>query len=258
MNGQISGIHIHNPSDSSWVKQIPFGMPHDDDPTNDLLICRHQYVLSYNPQKNAANWVAWQLHSDWYGEVPRHEGNFLTDTLLPDSIYKVKHKNYTNSGYNRGHMVRSEERTATIEDNRSTFFLTNVLPQTPDLNQGVWLDFEYYCEDLCKNANKVLYIYAGGVFSTDSTLKGEGYVAIPDSCFKIVLITDKGSDHLNFTKETIIIAVIMPNSQGIRQDNWEKYTTTIRHIEHSTGYNFFSDVDMEIQEFIETKNRSHY
>jgi endonuclease G, mitochondrial len=44
----------------------------------------------------------------------------------------------------------SEERTATVDDNKSTFLLTNILPQKPDLNQGVWLKFEIYCNDLAR------------------------------------------------------------------------------------------------------------
>jgi len=166
----------------------------------------------------------------------------------------VNHDDYTNSGYDRGHIVRSEERTATPEDNKSTFYLTNVIPQTPDLNRGVWLNFEYYCEHLCKKENKTLYVYAGGVFHSDSTLKGEGKVAIPDSCFKIVLVLDEGQDISTVSKETIVIAVMMPNIEGVRRDKWGQYITTVRRIEQSTGYNFFSTLSDELQDILETRS----
>jgi len=240
-------------ADTLWQVHIKAGMPIDNDPSNDYLILRPQYVLSYCSEKNTANWVAWQLSSEWFGEVPRFKGSFINDTLLPDTFSKVRHSNYTNSGYDRGHMVRSEERTATFEDNKSTFYLTNVLPQTPDLNRGVWLDFEYYCENLCKNENKTLYIFAGGVFHSDSTLKGEGMIAVPDSCFKIVLVLDNSNDINNVSRKTTIIAVLMPNIQGIRREQWESYTTTVRHIEQSTGYDFFNSWEDALEEYLETK-----
>ena len=127
---------------------VALGVPVDCDTTDDLIIIRKQYVLSYNKNKNVANWVAWNLNEDWFGDVPRYKGKFKTDTSLPEDCYHVRHEDYSNSGYDRGHMVRSEERTKSKEDNLTTFFLTNILPQTPDLNQGVWLNLEYYCEKL--------------------------------------------------------------------------------------------------------------
>jgi DNA/RNA endonuclease G (NUC1) len=89
---------------------------------------------------------------------------------------------------------------------------------------------------MCKEENKNLYIYSGGIFHNDSTLKGEGKVAVPDSCFKIIMILSEGETPVDATKKTGIIAVVIPNIQGIRKDPWEHYVTTVRHIEQSTGY----------------------
>jgi endonuclease G len=232
-----SCLYAQNPY--NWVHSVhtSLGVPFDQDTTDDYIIIRPQYVLSYNYIKGVPNWVAWQLNKEWYGDIPRYNGNFITDTTLPKGMYRVKHSDYTNSGYDRGHMVRSEERTRTFEDNISTFILTNIMPQTPDLNRGVWLDFEYYCEDLCKEFDKDLYIYAGGVFHHDSTIKGEGKVAVPDSCFKIVLICNRGS-----VIPIDTIAVMMPNIEGVRTDKWEKYKSTLKNIEQSTGYKFLSNI----------------
>ena len=133
-----------------WVQSVHVttGVPFDKDTSDDYIIVRDQYVLSYNKNNGEPNWVAWELNADWYGDVARYTGNFITDVSLPAGFYQVKHSDYTNGGYDRGHMVRSEERTRTVEDNKSTFLLTNIIPQRPDLNQGVWLDFEYFLEDL--------------------------------------------------------------------------------------------------------------
>lgn len=218
-----------------WVNSIhtSLGVPFDADTTNDYIIVRPQYVLSYNAQKGVPNWVAWQMNASWFGDVPRYTGNFITDTSLPSGMYRVKHSDYTNSGYDRGHMVRSEERTKTVEDNKSTFILTSILPQQPDLNQGVWLDFEYHLEKMCKEQSVDLYVYSGGVFNSDSTLKSEGKVAVPDSCFKVVFVCGSGSIIPYDT-----LAVMMPNIDGIRSDDWKKYETTLERVEWSSGYTF--------------------
>ena len=230
---------------------LTLGLPTDDDPSDDYILVRYQYALSYNKDMNVCNWVSWELNSEWYGDVPRRTGNFLQDPLLPEGYYKVKHADYTNSGFDRGHMVRSEERTATEEDNRATFYMTNILPQTPDLNQGVWYAFERHLENLCKQENKQLFVIAGGIFHTKQKIND--LVAIPDSCFKIAIVLEKGQNLKDINDRTPVIAVVMPNIAGVRRDEWETYKTTINRIESSTGYSFLTRVNKKVGDVLKRK-----
>lgn len=234
-----------------WVESVhtELGTPFDADTTDDYIIIRDQYVTSYNAALGVPNWVAWELNADWYGEVDRHSGNFITDKSLPED-WRIKHSDYTNSGYDRGHMVRSEERTLTEEDNKSTFLLTNIIPQRPNLNRKVWLKFEYYCEDLCKEQNKELYIYSGGIYFPDSTLKSEGKVAVPESCYKIVVVLDKDQGIQSVTKNTAVYAVLMPNDDSVGKE-WEDYQTSVDNIEALTGYDFMSLIPDTIENALE-------
>jgi len=150
-------------------------------------------------------------------------------------------------------MVRSEERTASEEDNSSTFLMTNILPQTPTLNQQTWLSLEYECERLCKAEGKELYVIAGGVFS-NMPARLNGKVAVPDSCWKIVVILDKGQKPKDISSSTKVIAVMMNNGQYDKSNNsWELYKTTINAIEKSTGYDFLRDLPDALEEQIESK-----
>ena len=219
---------------------LPFGFPQDNDTTDDYIIERPQYVVSYCAKKNTANWVGWHLSESWIGDEPRFTGQFRADTSLPDTFYRVTHSDYTHSGYDRGHIVRSKERSRTREDNISTFILSNVFPQTPDLNRGVWLKFEDYCLQRAKQTGKHAYIIAGGVYHTNRTLHDAGKVMIPDSCFKITLFTELPSFSDGYRLSDIdVVAVMMPNTDGVRRDDWQQYQTTVEHIEASTGYRFF-------------------
>ena len=251
--GKVIHLDLPLPVDSPYAysPHLKLGLPIDSDPTDDYIIIRHQYALSYNKNLNVSNWVAWQLNKDWFGNVKRYRGNFLIDALLPPDFYRVTHNDYTRSGFDRGHMVRSKERTATKEDNISTFYMTNILPQKPDLNQGVWADLENYLERLCKKEDKELYIIAGGIFRTKKKVNNK--VTIPDSCFKIVVVLDRGQTLKDITEQTQIIAVVMPNINGTRKNNWETYKTTINRIESSTGYVFLSRVDKNVREFLKRK-----
>ena len=145
----------------------------------------------------------------------------------------------------------SKERTRNTQDNISTFILTNIIPQTPDLNRGIWERFEIFCNDLCLKENKELFIYAGGIFHTNTTI-GKG-VAVPDSCFKIVVVLERGQGLKDIDSNTQVIAVAMPNQNGIKSPNWQQYKTTVKRIEQSTGYFFLTNVPKEIQDFIDNK-----
>jgi len=224
-------------------------LPVDSDSTDDYLIIRTQYAVSYNSKLNAVNWAGWNLNSSWFGKSGRYEGRFITDTTLPLGIIKITHDDYTNSGYDRGHLVRSHERSSNPEDNKSTFLMTNIVPQTPDLNRGVWLDFERFCENLAMKQNKELYIYAGGIYKSGSTI-GKG-IRVPDSCYKIVVVLEKGEGLECVDYNTRIYCVVMPNIQGIRGNKWRTYAVSVTRIEKSTGYNFLSDVPEKIQGIIE-------
>lgn len=251
-NSDEQGYDFRN--DSVFIKVIssihlPLGLPYDSTPHDDYIIYRTQYITSYNKLKNAVNWTAWNLNSSWFGNSGRYQGRFIADTSLPEDFLRINHNDYTNSGYDRGHVVRSHERSSSTEDNKSTFLMTNIIPQTPDLNRGVWLDFERYCEELALKHNKELFIYSGAVYS-DSVQIGKG-ITVPDSCFKIVVVLERGEgiDCVNY--DTIIISVMMPNINGIRNKKWEDFLVSVRHIEKSSGYNFLPDIEFTIQEVIE-------
>lgn len=247
-NGHFYQYHYRNSI------HCPFGCPYDSDTTDDYILEKPQFTISYCSKKNVANWVAWQLNASWVGNEDRFDGKFISDNTLPASFYKVKHSDYINSGYDRGHLVRSKERTRNGEDNRATFLLTNIVPQTPDLNRGVWLRFEDYYLNKALKENKNMFIVSGGIFRSNKTLKNKGIVAIPDSCYKIVLFTLKEKiEEISNRNDFEIVAISMPNIQGIRNDNWQKYITTVDKIEYSTGYDFFMLLPDSIENYLESR-----
>jgi len=237
-------------TNDSWKVNVDLGIPTDSDPTDDYLIKRKQYVISYNKNKNVANWASWNLNKKWYGKYNRVSG-FKSDNELPDNFYKVTTRDYTNTGYDRGHIVASKDRSNNTTNNKATFLMSNIYPQEPDLNQGPWKRLEDYCRSLCLSKNKELYVIAVGVFKTGNKL--DENIAIPDSCYKIIIILRRDESLLAVNENTEVIAVMMPNESGIKKIDWETYRTTIDRIESSTGYDFLSDVENRIQTIIENK-----
>ena len=255
----VPGLHAQSgvavPSAELFFRSmdnVAMGMPADHDPTDELLILRPQFVLSYNERFNAANWACWRLTHGDMGVVTRSRGNFQPDELLPDSVYHVQHRDYTRSGFDRGHIVPSAERTSSREANLATFYTTNLLPQHPDLNQGPWKQFEEWCQEQCSDTAVVLYIAAGGIFH-EPVPRLDGKVAVPDSCFKIALIVRRGDGPGDVTDSTMLVAVCVPNLQGIRGVRWQTWLTTVDRIERSTGYDFLPALPDEVEVRLESR-----
>jgi endonuclease G len=218
-------------------------------PTNYLML-KPQFALSYHRDRGEPNWVSWHLSSDWLGSTPRQD-NFRADTTLPSGWYRVQGTDYSGSGYDRGHMCPSADRTLTIADNSATFLMTNMIPQAPDNNQGPWANLESYCRSLV-NAGNELYIISGGDGSLGTIVNGR--VTIPAFTWKIIVVLPEGENDLaRITTSTRVIVVDMPNSQGLRNHDWRQYRTSVNAVEGFTGYDFLSNVSITIQSVIETR-----
>jgi DNA/RNA endonuclease G (NUC1) len=225
-----------------------FGEPTDANPSDDFLIRRPQYTVSYNPQRGGANWVSWNLDVTHIGDNGRCPGTcYSADTAISNAGLPA----YTTADWvsgaiwDRGHMAPSADWTSSEADNNTTFFLSNFLPQHPDLNQGRWEKLEEALRDSVKSGREA-YIIAGGIFANGvglGTIQNLGKIAIPDSTWKIAVITPAGTG-LNadgtLPANTTVMAVNMPNVAQPRDTNWQMYLTTIDKIERSTGYDFLA------------------
>lgn len=219
------------------------------DPNNYLLV-NNYFALSYNRDKGIANWVAWRISRSELGNLPRPNPDpFRPDERLPKSWNPVLPSDYTGSGFDRGHLCPSADRGASIEGMSATFLMSNIIPQTPDLNRGPWERFEAYLRTLVRRGFDV-YIVAGGAGETG---KLKNKVSVPETNWKIALVVPAGAPVSTANARTRVIAVEMPNVKGIKNTDWQFFRTTVRQIENKTGYNFFANLSPDVQESIETK-----
>ena len=112
----------------------PSGTTADPTQPTNYLLYKPQYALSYHRDRGIPNWVSWHLSTDWRGSAARKD-DFRPDATLPAGWYQVKSTSYTGSGFDRGHLCPSADRTSTVADNSATFLMTNMMPQAPRNNQ---------------------------------------------------------------------------------------------------------------------------
>jgi endonuclease G len=191
------------------------------------------------------------LDPSWIGSTARQD-DFRADATLPAGWYQVGSTSYSGSGYDRGHMCPSADRTASVADNSSTFLMTNMVPQAPNNNQGPWANMENYLRTLVTAGNE-LYIYSGG-YGSQGTINA-GHVNVPTRTWKVVVVIPQGSNDLSrVTSSTRVIAVDMPNSDALisRTADWKTFRVSIDAVEAATGYDFLSKVSASIQSTLES------
>lgn len=225
--------------------------------TDNFLVIKKQFVLAYNNGLGRASWVGWRLAKEWVGSTPR-QNDFRPDLDLPNGYYRANANAFVGSGFDRGHLCPSSDRDANVIDNSSTFVMTNMIAQAPNVNQDNWEKLESYCRKLVSQGNE-LYIYAGGYGEGGSGSNGgttkwldNKNVTVPSNCWKIVVVLPEGSDDVSrIDSKTRVIAIDIPNKQSAGAASWGDYRISIRDLEAKTGFNFLSQLSKTVQDDVE-------
>ena len=216
------------------------------------LIQRSVLAEDYDDAHGEPNWVSWDLTAEDLGPAKRSPA-FHPDNELPTSFHHITSADYKQSGFDRGHMCPSADRTDNSADNDLVFAMSNIIPQTPDNNQGVWEHLEADCREMAKAGNELLIICGPAGFTGDHIPNGP--VLIPSHTWKIVVAVPNspGSMLSRITPATRVIAVDIPNVTGVRHDSWSKYLVSVNQIEALTGYHFFTALSPEVAAVLKAK-----
>lgn len=212
--------------------------------SSEIMLYKDNYIVSYNTTTFCPNYVAWHLTPERVNGQFSRSNNFQPDESLSFEL-QVNTFDYSNSGYDRGHMCPAADNKDSREHMEESFTMTNICPQNRNLNAGAWQDLEEQCRTWALRFNDV-YIVCGPIFDTD-TPKTIGkpdrmQIAIPDRFFKCILIMGENPIALGF---------IYPNVAGRKP--MRSYCMSIDEVEHITGIDFYPELEDDIENEIEAK-----
>lgn len=247
----ILTVNAPLPNEDPLILGNPSGATADIGNENNYLMPKPQYTLSYSRAKATPNWVGWRLDSSWIGSAQRQD-DYRPDPALPAGWYQVQDADYSGSGYDRGHMCPSGDRTNTVANNSATFLMTNFVPQLAANNQGAWEDLEGYSRTLAGQGFE-LYIFDGPVGNIGTIASGR--IVVPEYTWKVVLVLPNGSNDLSrISKATRVFGIIVPNFPPVNQNApWRTFRVTVNEVELLTGYDFFNAIPKNTQEIIERR-----
>ena len=207
---------------------------------DETIITHTGYTVSYNHHYKTPNWVAWELTRDETKGTESRKSKFEPDPNLPEP--RVEHSDYTNSGYDRGHMAPAADMKWSEKAMEESFYMSNICPQNRKLNRDDWGDLEEKCREWAKKYGRV-YIACGPIYDKASPKRiGKHQVAVPDRFFKVVLIYNR--------KNPIAMGFLFENKA--HHQNLKNYMVKVDQVEEETGLDFFSKVPDEVENRIES------
>lgn len=164
-------------------------------------------------------------------------------TTLPNGTLSATNADYLKSGYDRGHMVPAGDYVWNKELKDETFFYTNINPQTPSLNRGIWANLENRIRDNVVKHSENAYVVTGAIFNTACIDKiGPDSLCVPVSYFKIVY----------FEKRKTMFAFLFDNTVDRYEGDITDFQVTADFIEQITGEDFFDLLDDEMEAKMES------
>jgi endonuclease G len=134
------------------------------------------YTVNFSNTLHEPLWVSYKLYRGG-GDCSRAGFHFYNDI---DSLQTARNKDYARSGYDKGHLANAEDFASDCTKDELTFRYYNCLPQTPNLNRGVWKTNEEQVRGWSQSDS--LLVVCGGTFGK----KKIGRIAVPDCCWKVV------------------------------------------------------------------------
>ncbi|RYE14987.1 MAG: response regulator, partial [Sphingobacteriaceae bacterium] len=154
-------------------------------------VVRHEgYTLRYRDQYKDADWVAYPLlNYETTGDADRKYEQFRPDPSVDNGT--ALPSDYTRSGYDRGHLAPAGDFKFSQRIMRETFFMSNITPQAPDFNRGIWKELEEKVRSWAIR-DKGIYVVTGAVLKPGLPTIGKAVeVSVPEKFYKVILYCDK-------------------------------------------------------------------
>lgn len=231
------------------------------------------YAIEYDIEKRSQRWTCWQWYSgnsgsswnrkywdeqtDNYWAMLNLRDYGWGDPFQPDPDLPVgartELEEYKGSGYQRGHICASGDRLNSMEANEQTFYLSNIMPQTSQLNNGIWQDMESHLRNKWNNNDfrRVLYVVKGGTVDLGNT---NGFTStgllIPKYFFMALLCEDDKGQYkaLGFKVEH--------SNRNESGQPLRNYVVSISELETLTGIDFFCNLPDATERSVETATKA--
>lgn len=223
-------------SDLEGADQYTFaGLPVSNRPLK--ILKNSGYIVGYDEEMRNPAWVAYHLTFTQGGETAERPSRFDEDLR---TVSRVDHGDYTNSGYDRGHMAPNYAIGIVYGEKAQmeTFLMSNIVPQSPELNRGPWKEVEQLIANDYLRDCREIWVITGPIYG-EPFLQLKSGVKVPTAFFK-VLVDVVEPDNLR------VLSFVMPQTVD-RNTKEEAYLVSIDQVEAASGLDLLSLLDDAIE-----------
>ncbi len=205
----------------------------------DAIVEHQYYTLCYDEKHEQARWVAYKLTAQNLsnGKYKRKD-NFKADPDVMTQSASVD--DYKKSGYDRGHLAPAADFTWTEEGLDESFYMSNMSPQEPGFNRGIWKKLEEQVRVWAKE-NHTLYIVTGPLIDNRTKRIGKNKVSVPQYYYKAILDINE--------PELKAIGFLLKNEKS--SADLMTFALSIDELEKRTGLDFFPLIPDSLEEKLE-------
>ena len=212
-------------------------------PPDITVLDRGEFKIGWSPKLRHPVWCAYHVAKEAKYPVGRRP-NFNRDRSVPSSPAP---SDYEHSGYDRGHMAPNFAIKTRYgeDDQRQTFLMSNIAPQRPALNRGVWRDIEHRIAQLWTARYGEIWVIVGCISSPESleTVSGTD-VDVPQQFYQVI-VAQEGMD-------VRALAILLP--QDVPYGTYAaRHLISIDELESLTGFDFLPELPEFIQNPIESE-----
>lgn len=222
----------------SLSAQTPPGLPRVTDPQLTCSTVHHTaYSLGYSEAHEQACWVQHKVvRSQLEGGRYERTDDFRSDPRVATG--SASPAAYKGSGYDRGHLAPAADFAWSATAMSESFFMSNMSPQVPALNRGIWARLEDAVRDWAREAD-TLWVISGPVLEPNLPELPSG-VAIPRAFWKVVY---------DPTPVPTCAAFLMPQA-GYSGSYWD-FAVSVDVIEARSGIDLLHGLPDEVEDALE-------
>jgi len=200
------------------------------------------YKLCYNESDEQAKWVAYSLTNVQVNtNLCDRTDDFRIDPNVKTGTATLE--DYKGSGYDRGHLCPAADRHFSCDAMSETFFMSNMSPQTPGFNRGIWKKLEELVRGWALKYENI-FVVTGPVLNDEKLgAIGNCKVTVPKYYYKTVLRIDESC--------WTCIALVLTNESGNKA--WSDYVITVDSLERLTSIDFYPGLPDSVENIIESR-----
>ncbi len=211
-------------------------------PDDIVVLDRGCFAVGWSPKLRHPVWVAYHVPADARYSIDTRPG-FTKDK---NAVNSPPGASYGSSGYDRGHMAPNHAIASRFGEDaqKQTFLMSNIAPQSPSLNRGVWREIEHRIADLWTAKWGEIWVVVGCISEEGGEKVSGTEIDVPRKFYQVV-VAQKGMDVRAF-------AVVIP--QEVEPRAWPaRHLVSIDELEEMTGLDFLPELPGFIQSPLEAE-----